>query len=129
MTNREIIERFEAGTPPGDSFHHADHVQVGFAYVSEFPVLEAIAKFSAALQRFAAKCGKPNLYHETITWAYLFLIRERMVRGGRAQSWEEFAAENSDLLIWSGGIVQRIYGKGILESETARMNFVLPSNL
>lgn len=126
MTTREIVEKFEAGSPPGDSFHHADHVQVGFAYLSEFSVLEAIGKFSAALKHFAVKCGKPNLYHETITWAYLFLIRERMARAGREQSWEEFAENNADLLIWNGGVIQRMYGKEILTSEIARAVFVLP---
>ncbi len=70
MANEEIIEEFEQGRGPCESFHHADHIRVAFAYLSQYPVLEALQKFCAALQRFAAAQGKPGLYHETITWAY-----------------------------------------------------------
>lgn len=125
QSNRHLISEFEQGRAPGD-FHHADHVRVAFAYVSELPMLEALAKLSAALKRFAASKGKPNLYHETITWAYLFLIGERLARAGKAQSWEEFAEENQDLLVWKSGILERYYSKPTLESDLARERFVLP---
>jgi hypothetical protein len=62
ITNRALVADFERGCVPGD-FHHADHVRVAFAYVSEFPLLEAIAKFSAALERFALSKGKLHLFY------------------------------------------------------------------
>ena len=124
-TNRHLISEFEQGHVPGD-FHHADHVRVAFAYVSELPMLEALSKFSTALKRFAILKGKPNLYHETITWTYLLLIGERLARAEKRQSWEEFAEANQDLLIWKGGILERYYSKPTLESDLARQNFVLP---
>jgi len=129
MNDQEIIEQFERSQPPGGSFHHADHIRVAFAYLSRYPALEALQKFSSALQRFAAARGKPGLYHETITWAYLFLIRERMLRTGHSQSWKEFAAANPDLLTWergTGGILARYYQPETLNSEAARAAFVLP---
>jgi hypothetical protein len=101
-------------------------MRVAFSYVSEFPMLEALAKFSAALKRFAISKGKPNLYHETITWAYLFLIGERIARAGTAQSWEEFAERNQDLLVWKSGSLECYYSKPTLESDLARKQFVLP---
>jgi len=125
VTNRSVIDDFEQGRAPGD-FHHADHVRVAFAYVAEFPLLEAIARFSAALKRFALARGKPNLYHETITWAYMLLIGERVARTEGAETWGEFASRNADLLIWKGGILQRYYSKAALESELARRRFVMP---
>lgn len=129
MTNVEIIEVFEQGRAPGESFHHADHIRVAFAYLSEYAVLEALRKFSDGLRRFAVAQGKPHLYHETITWAYLFLIRERMLRAERPQGWEEFAAGNPDLLTWeksSGGILARYYEAETLASPAARASFLLP---
>jgi hypothetical protein len=125
MTDEQTIEQFEKSVAPGGSFHHADHVRVAFAYLTSYPFLEAAQKFSAALKRFALAQGKPGLYHETITWAYLFLIRERMARAGQ-QSWEEFAEQNADLLVWNDGVVQRAYRKETLASELARTVFVLP---
>jgi hypothetical protein len=89
MTDNEIIEQFEQSRAPGGSFHHADHIRVAFAYLSRYPALEALQRFSSALQRFATAQGKPGLYHETITWAYVFLIHERMLRARRR--WEELA--------------------------------------
>jgi hypothetical protein len=123
--NLDLISGFEQGRAPG-AFHHADHVRVAFAYIAEFPLLEAIAKFSAALARFALSAGKPNLYHQTITWAYLLLIHERVVRCGRILTWDEFAARNPDLLIWRGGIVERFYSKAALDSDLARSTFIFP---
>jgi len=128
MTNEDLVFEFEQGRVPGD-FHHADHVRVAFAYVAELPLLEAVAKFSAALRRLAMSKGKPNLYHETITWAYLFLIAERRARAERAESWEEFAARNGDLFAWKGGVLERYYAKATLESDLARERFVLPDNV
>jgi hypothetical protein len=129
MTNQEIIQEFEQGRAPAGSFHHADHIRVAFAYLSQYSVLEALQKFCAALQRFAVAQGKPHLYHETITWAYLFLIRERMLRAGDPQTWEEFAAANPDLLTWereTGGILAQYYQPETLASAAARATFLLP---
>lgn len=126
--HRGLIAEFEQGRASGD-FHHADHVRVAFAYVSEFPMLEALAKFSAALKRFALSKGKPNLYHQTITWTYLLLIGERMARAGKPQSWEEFSAQNADLLRWRGGVLERYYGKAALDSDLARRTFIFPDRL
>jgi len=125
MTNQEIIDSFETDRIPGDSFHHADHVRLAFAYVCEYPIFEALQKFSRALKRFAEARGKTQLYNETITCAYFFLIRERMAHCERV-SWEEFAQDNSDLLIWKDGILSRYYIEATLKSDLARKVFVLP---
>lgn len=123
--NRALISEFELGRAPGD-FHHADHMRVAFAYVAEFPLLEAISGFSHALKRFALSKGKPHLYHETITWAYLFLIHERIERAGFIQCWEEFSGHNADLLVWKPGILERYYAPTTLDSDLARGTFVFP---
>src|SRR3981081_3546665 len=102
MSNEELIHCFEADAIPEDSFHHADHVRLAFAYLCKYAILQALEKFASALKRYAAARGKPDRYHETITHAYFFLIRERMARSSGAD-WNEFARENSDLLQWKDG--------------------------
>jgi len=132
MSNEETIEQFEKGRAPDGMFHHSDHIRVAFAYLSRYSAIEALQKFPDALRRFAAAQGKPDLYHETITWAYLFLIRERMQRIGHAQTWEEFAAANPDLLTWergTGGILAKYYSPETLHAPAARAAFVLPDKL
>ena len=126
MTDQELIEQFEDGTLPIEGFHHREHVRTAFLYLTKYPVLEALQIFSRTLRRFAETRGKPQLYHQTITWAYIFLIQERMARAGNKQSWEEFARDNPDLLVWNDGILTRFYRSETLTSELARTVFLLP---
>lgn len=125
MTDQELIERFETDQMEGESFHHADHVRLAFAYLSQYPVLPALDKFCTALKRFAAARGKPQLYHETITHAYFFLIRERMARSA-GSGWDEFARRNPDLFMWKNGILTRYYSETTLQSDLARAVFLFP---
>jgi hypothetical protein len=64
MTHQQLIDRFETDIVPDNSFHHADHVRLAFAYLSEHPPLQALDKFSTALKRYAAARGKAELYNE-----------------------------------------------------------------
>ena len=125
MTGTEFIDRFERDLIPEDGFHHADHVRLAFAYLSQFPPLQALEKFCAALRRFVTVRGKANLYHETITHAYFFLIRERMARSA-SRDWDEFAAQNPDLLVWKNGILSHYYHEATLQSDLARAVFLFP---
>jgi hypothetical protein len=127
MTGDELLDRFERGTLPPDSFHHADHVQLAFTYLNKYPVLDALQKFITALKRFAADRGKTQLYNETVTFAYFFLIRERMARPDiSSRSWEEFSRQNPDLLTWKDGILTRYYQGATLKSDLARTVFLFP---
>ena len=145
MTNKELIHSFETDSLPQGSFHHADHVHLAFAYLSEYPVLEALDKFATALKRYAAARGKSQLYHATITHAYFFLIRERMARIAAencsiqdcpsqhypskdcsSKDWDDFARRNPDLFAWKDGVLARYYQQATLESDLARTVFLFP---
>lgn len=126
MSDDEFIGSFENASLANESFHHADHVRMGFLYLCRQPALEAIQSFSAALARFATAKGKPELYHETVTWAFLFLIRERMARAACRQTWGEFAAGNGDLLTSKDNVLRKYYRGETLLSDLARSTFLLP---
>jgi hypothetical protein len=125
VTHEEFIRDFESDAGPAPAFHHADHIRLAFAYLSLYPVLQALEKFASALKRFAEARGKTRLYHETITCAYFFLIHERMARSEQSD-WEEFERRNPDLFAWEGGILNLYYVDGTLHSDLARKVFVLP---
>ena len=133
MNDEQFIAAFENCSLGNQDFHHADHVRMAFLYLCHFPILEALQRFPESLQRFATASGKPNLYHETITWAFLFLIRERLVlqssrQNGEQPSWPEFAAKNPDLLHRKANLILRdFYSDERLGSELARRLFVLPN--
>jgi len=123
---RAVLRGFEEGSVPGDAFHHVDHVRMGWLHLRCYPASEALARFSTGLRRLAEKAGKPGMYHETVTCAYLFLINERMERDGRDARWEEFARRNADLLAWRPSVLDAYYEQGELDSPLARAVFTLP---
>lgn len=125
MVDDEFITAFQRGEL--EPFHHCDHVRMAFLYLLRHPALEAMRLFSDDLARFAASKGKPDRYHETITWALLLLIRERMARNG-FENWDDFAARNPDLLDWKDTL-SRYYRAETLGSELARRVFVFPDRL
>ena len=133
VTDDQFLAAFENCSLRNADFHHEDHVRAGFLYLCRFPALEALSRFSKALINFAAANGKPNLYHETITWAFLLLIRERMARGcqrsGQQPNWAEFADANSDLLNWKQNILKTYYRDETLASDVAKKTFVFPDRI
>lgn len=131
MDDRAFLAAFEGGTLSEENFHHRDHIRLAWLMLREAPLGEALARFTAGLRRFAARHGKAGLYHETITWAYVFLIHERMRRGGweGKATWEAFAAANPDLLTWRPSILNAYYREETLASDLARRSFVLPDRL
>jgi hypothetical protein len=126
MTDRDFAAAVEACTLAGSDFHHADHIRLAWIYLGDHPLLEAIERFTTTLRTFATHHGAPEKYHETITWAYLLLIHERMQRHGAGSTWEEFRAANPDLFAWKPSILDRYYEPATLRSDIARRVFVLP---
>ena len=125
LSNEELIRLFESDVVVETPFHHADHVRLAFAYLRQYGPLQALDKFARALQRYASARGKSQLYHETITHAYFFLIRERMARCS-AEEWDYFARQNADLLVWKNGVLDRYYEESTLKSDLARNVFIFP---
>jgi hypothetical protein len=125
-TDTGFIRSFEDCTLSADAFHHRDHVRLAWLYLRRLPVLDALTRFSEGLRRFATANGHPGLYHETITWAYLFLIHQRMAGAETDETWEEFAARNPDLLTWKPSVLNAYYREETLGSELARRVFVMP---
>jgi hypothetical protein len=129
VSDDEFVAAFEDCSLPLESFRHADHVRMAFLYLDRYPLLEAIRQFSASLVKFATAYGKTNLYNETITWAYLLLIRERLARAGHPQTWAEFAACNADLLDRSHSVLKKYYRDETLASGLAKTTFVFPDRI
>jgi hypothetical protein len=126
MTDDELLAGFENCTLANEVFHHEEHVRVAFLYLCRYSALDALERFSIALTRFATAHEKTTLYNETVTWAYILLIRERMARAGRTQSWPEFRAGNADLFDRKRDILKKYYQPETLQSELAKRTFLFP---
>jgi hypothetical protein len=121
----ELLAGFAAGTLA--EFPHRDHVHVAWLYLAREAPLLAAARFAEDLRRFAHAKGKPGLYHETVTLAFVFLIRERM--NGAAEGFDAFEARNPDLFAWRPSVLERYYRPETLASPRAREMFLLPDRL
>jgi hypothetical protein len=122
VRDRDFIEAFEACTLPPGLFPHRAHVRLAYLYLREHTLLDTLTRFTEGIQRYAASLGAGTKYHATITWAFLFLIHERMQRETYA-TFETFAAANEDLF---GPVLERYYTPETLQSDLARTTFLMP---
>jgi hypothetical protein len=129
MDDEELIRLFEAAEVPPEGFGHREHVRAAWWYLRHRPLPEALARFSTALRRFALARGKPDLFHETITTAYMLLINERLDGMPPDATWDQFAAAHPDLLVWRPSVLAEYYRDETLASERARRTFVMPDRV
>ncbi|HWN70766.1 MAG TPA: hypothetical protein VNM90_24160 [Haliangium sp.] len=129
IDDRDLIEQFEDRTLPPTRLDHQTHVKLGWLYLRRDPLLIALDRFRRTLQAYVAAHGQADRYHETITWAYLVLIHERMQRHDSPQAWAEFAASNPDLLGNGKRVLASYYRPETLASSLARRVFVFPDAL
>ena len=119
------IEQFEAGDIEAETFDHEAHIFVAWSYLRETDLLDAIARYRAALQQVTRKLGAEGKYHETITWVYLVAIVERL-EAAPGLDWPAFRQANADLFERDAGWLRRYYSEDRLWSAQARRTFVLP---
>jgi hypothetical protein len=129
MTDDEFADAFEDLSLPPSAFRHADHVRLAWIYLRRMPLPAAIDCFANRLRAFAAHVGKPGLYHETITYAFMMVINERIGDGPAGATWPEFQARNLDLLKGVLPALGRYYTEERLASERSRAGFVMPDRL
>jgi len=128
MTDHELLQTFEDCSLSENDFHHPQHVRVAWLYLGQGSLIEALQRLTKNLRRFAASKGKPDRYHETITWAYVFLTHQRM-RQQPSGDWEDFARRNADLLTWRPSLLDHYYRPETLSSPLARSVFLLPDEV
>ncbi|MGH8095372.1 MAG: hypothetical protein ACREIF_18215 [Chthoniobacterales bacterium] len=118
-----LLADFEAGRVDPRNFPHRSHVEVSYELLERHRFPEALLHLASGLRSLAVKTGKPEVYHETITAAFLALIAERRLRGQYA-GWDDFAERNPDLL--EKECLRSWYEPDLLRSPVARRTFILP---
>ena len=123
-TVSDVVRAFEERTTVRGALNHREHVMIAWHYARTRPAPEALADLARGIQELAVALGKTDLYHETLTWGWFSLVRERVERLGPAATWEEFAAASPDIL--SGAAIFELYDRATLDSPLARRVFLLP---
>lgn len=126
MNDDEFVAAFEALTLPPAAFRHADHVRLAWIYLGRMDLPSAMRRYAEGLRAFAAHLGKPGLYHETITFAFLLVINERKADGPSGEGWDGFRERNPDLFAGLRAALGRWYSDEQLASARSRAGFVMP---
>lgn len=76
MQDEDLITAFEQGTVDGADFPHERHVRVCWGLAQRYEREEALRRLIAGLSGMAARAGRPEAYHQTITRAWFELIAD-----------------------------------------------------
>ena len=123
LSVEDELTALETGALDPARFPHPEHIRLAYEMLARYPFGEAVTRFSRGLKLLAAKAGRPEVYHETITVAFLALINERRAREG-ALDWSLFRTANADL--FDKRCLQKWYTAEQLASDLARRTFCLP---
>ncbi len=96
---------------------------MAFEMLRRHDFAETSYRYCAALRVMTAKIGKPEVFHQTMTLAFLALIAERLQEGTYAD-FGEFVTANPDLMTRS--VLASWYSQERLASDAARKVFLLP---
>ena len=124
MTDEDFLAALERCELPESEFRHAAHVRAAYLYLCRHEFNIALHRMRTAIRDYASHLGKAEKYHETITMAFVLLIRQHLVQRGDAGGWDGFQQENPELL--RKDLLLQYYDKQQLESDLARRTFVLP---
>lgn len=124
LKDADFLAALEACTIAPADFNHAAHIRAGYLYLQRHEFIDALGAMRRAIKAFAAAIGQDQLYHETITIAFMTLINERIKRAGSDGDWTAFARENPDL--FTGNPLGNLYSRDRLASAIARQTFLLP---
>ena len=70
----KLVTTFEAGKIDNSDFPHERHVRVAWGLAQRYEREDAFQRLVAGLRGIAARAGRPDAYHETITRAWFELI-------------------------------------------------------
>lgn len=126
LSDQDLLDAFEAATLKPGEFHHRDHIRVTWLMLRTGPLEEVLVCFPRALRRLAEALGAHNLYHQTITWTYIFAIHQRMKAMNDDHDWATFEFTHPDLFDHHKQFLGRYFTDEVLNSDLARQTFILP---
>lgn len=119
----DLLTRFESGAVPARELGHRQHLEVAWLYLARLTPEQTGEALREGLRRLAAANGVPELYHETLTRAWIQLVA--WARAERpAASFDELLAVHPELL--DRALPQRFYSPELLASPEAKAGWVEP---
>ena len=121
--NQDLVNAFEARSLDPATFHHDDHIYVGYELLLKYAFMKATLLYAGAISEMATKAGAPKKFNLTITIAFMSLIAERMAACDH-EGYEDFMSLNLDLM--AKDLLEKQYTPTRLYSDLARSVFLMP---
>jgi hypothetical protein len=125
MNDTSFLASFTNGTLAPAGFHHTAHIRAACLLLQSRPFLEACIAMRDGLRHIAAQAGKPQLYHETVTVAFMAIVADKLT--GRAGDWQTLVATERGL--FDRALLNGHYTPELLASARARSHFILPDRV
>jgi hypothetical protein len=115
----EFLAAFTSCALPPSSFRHGDHLRLAWLLLHRKPFDEALTLVRQGIRRYAVNLGAPDLYHETITTAWVKLLATH-----DEATFAEFVAKNEHRL--NLGLLHQFWTPEVLDSPAAWSGWVGP---
>jgi hypothetical protein len=119
LTDDEFLAAFTTCNLPPSSFRHGDHLRLAWLLLHRNPFDEARLQVRDGIRQYAAHHGRHDLFHETITAAWMMLLATH-----DEPSFPEFLAINEHRL--NPALLHKFWTPAVLNSEAARLHWVPP---
>ncbi|HMO34431.1 MAG TPA: hypothetical protein PKA06_00175 [Gemmatales bacterium] len=125
MTDLEFLEMFHAGNLPREAWTHEAHIRLAYLELKSNTFSEALKRVRRGIQLYnSAVLNKPDAYHETITVAYLQLIKNAMLQG--VENFSQLRLYHPALFDRKLSALYRYYTQDRLMNNESRVRFVEP---
>jgi len=122
MSDAEFLAAFHACSLPPSCFRHADHLRLAWLHIHQHPLEVAVDNVRNGIQAYAKHLGKPELYHETLTAAWV-----RLIASHHEPTFNEFLRLNEHRL--NRELLYRFWSPELLQSEKARREWLAPDRM
>jgi len=124
-SDKELITQLKSGSLPPADFTHEAHVRlVWIMRRKKFPQL-TFYDVSRVIKNYAKSIGEGNIYHETLTFASVMIILNR-IKKTPANDFFSFIEENLDLILEFKSLIAMHYSDEIIQSDKAKNEIIPP---
>jgi hypothetical protein len=115
----EFLAAFNSRALPNTAFRHGDHLRLAWIQLHRHAFEDALTAVREGIRKFAVHNGQPQLFHETITTAWVKLLATH-----HEPTFTRFISENEHRL--NKGLLHRFWSPELLDSDAARAAWTAP---
>lgn len=124
LTDEQFIEEFERCGFERSGFAHRSHVRMAWIYVRHLGLSRAVDRATAGIRKLAVSKGQSQLYHDTITRAWVYLVAAAVSAAPDVDDFQEFVEREPRLL--DKTFIADYYSPPLLSSAAARAGWQPP---